>query len=1345
MPEVVCIPRPQDEIRRNINQAKVEAAPARCLRTVAEMRSTGVFVPEMVFGHLLTSDNYDDSASKVVGGRNGYGAKLANVFSTEFKVETCDGKNRFSQVFRNNMQEKPFTCITFKPDLAKFGMTKLDDDIVSLLTKRVYDIAGSTLEKCTVYLNGDKLDVKSFRDYCDLYLLTRQGVPQVYEKCSDRWEICVSLTESGFNQVSFVNSICTIRGGTHVTHVSDQVVEAILEKVKAQSKEKVKGGVDVKPHHVRNHIWVFIKCLIENPAFDSQTKETLTTKQSKFGSRCELSEKFLSEVASCGVVDLILMAAMAKSKVDLGKKLKANTGRVTRLTGIPKLEDANDAGGKSSQECTLILTEGDSAKALAVAGLSVIGRDKWGVFPLRGKVLNVRDATLKQMMANEEIQNLIKIIGLDLNREYDAELRGLRYGSIMIMADQDTDGSHIKGLLINLIHAWWPSLARLPGFVKEFFTPIVKATKGKSQICFYTLPEYEAWKKETEGGKGFKIKYYKGLGTSTSKEAKEYFSALDTHQIKYRYDGVEDDRAIDLAFNKKRADDRKSWINSYEDGNLIDHTQKEVTYKDFVDKELVLHAKANVTRSASWSPVTANGLRLDLIAICMRPGVKVCASPAAEQFGLRAATAVPLAQIENCVKRSELQQAATALHQNISQKGENAYYFAHSRHFEIPEDAKIISGPGLVTGGAPVLLQDGCAELIKEEEKVLWIKDYSWADAGSKVKVYIECDFLPPGATDQLASATFDPRSFVLDIACQPRRRLKVDKLMADINTEESKVRVEVAQLVGYVSEQAAYHHGEMSLSETIVGMAQDFVGSNNINLLMPQGQFGTRLQGGKDSASARYIYTRLAPITRCIFPQADDNILDYLNEDGLAVAEITELPVKRWTQDVPNQGCVAHSSIARKKKDGSKLLEDYQDNLEKAAVTGIWGCSALNLVRCSSTLTARSESMPQSRSLWVYAAQLALTLTFKESPLDIMQHFAEVRLVMYEKRKAYLLSRLTRECEVLSAKARFVKMVIEGKIVIRRRKIADLAQDLRKNGFKPLQELKGMWLKGFGYYLFWFAHRCRDAFPARAKRHFDQAASESVLCLWSFCSRQLDGTFLATPSWLMPPEPSVQPLSAAHAGPEAPRESAFQLICPESDVADRVKVRAAEVDFEAGGGAKLNSCRIEKPSCIQEFTAFSGIDLGIYSTAQQGPEEASEGEEEESDATKKAVRDFEYLVGMPISTLTAEKVAKLLQEYEQKAQELQELKRKKPSDLWLEDLQMLEEALDERDAAALQEEETEKAKIQKAKHKGRSLKRSASGPPEQAPKDEAKKAKARSRSVGRRGFKRGATGPPEA
>merc|ERR1719329_1379975 len=548
------------------------------------------YVPELVFGHLLTSDNYNDKDCKVVGGRNGYGAKLTNVFSLEFTIETCDNKNKFTQTFRKNMTEKgepivvPFTGKSytkesFKPDLQRFGMTKLDDDIVALMTKRVYDIAGSTAERCQLWYNGEKLDVKNFREYTDLYLLTRTGYPQIYEKCSERWEVCLSLSESGFQQVSFCNSICTIRGGRHVDHVSDQVVEALLDKAKIASKEKVKGGLDIKAHHVKSHLWIFVKALIENPAFDSQTKETLTTKINKFGSRCELSEHFIEQAVQCGVIDLILKAAEAKTKVKLGKELGAKTGAVKKLMGIPKLEDANDAGGKNSKDCTLILTEGDSAKALAVAGLSVIGRDKYGVFPLRGKVLNVRDATLHQMMSNAEVQNIIKIVGLNLDMTYDEELKGLRYGHVMLMADQDHDGSHIKGLLINLIHAWWPSLAKQPGFVKEFFTPIIKASKGKARpLCFYTMPEYEVWKETIkEDNSKWKIKYYKGLGTSTSKEAKEYFSDIQDHELQFTYTGTEDDDLIDMAFNSKRPDDRKRWIADCKDGVLVDHTQSEVT------------------------------------------------------------------------------------------------------------------------------------------------------------------------------------------------------------------------------------------------------------------------------------------------------------------------------------------------------------------------------------------------------------------------------------------------------------------------------------------------------------------------------------------------------------------------------------------------------------------------------------------------------------------------------------------------------------------------------------------------------------------------------------------------
>jgi len=1082
-----------------------------------------VYVPELVFGHLLTSDNYNDGDGKVVGGRNGYGAKLANVFSVEFMVESADGQKKFTQVFQKNMtvrkepkvvncKESSYTKVTFKPDLARFGMSCLDEDIVSLMTKRVYDVAGSTSEKCSVHLNGEKLDVNNFHQYTDLYLLTRQGHPQIFEKCSDRWEVCVSLTESGFQQVSFVNSICTIRGGTHVNHVTDQLVEAILEKVKVQSKEKVKGGMDIKPHHVKNNLWVFIKCLIENPAFDSQTKETLMTKQTKFGSRCELSDEFLEKVSNSGIVDLVIMAALAKTKVDMGKRLKANTGRVTRLTGVPKLEDANDAGGKNSADCTLILTEGDSAKALAVAGLSVIGRDRFGVFPLRGKVLNVRDATLHQMMANAEIQNIIKIMGLDLNREYDAELKGLRYGSIMIMTDQDHDGSHIKGLLINLIHAWWPSLARLEGFLKEFFTPIVKVSKGKKEAqSFYTMPEYEAWKRETDNGKGWKIKYYKGLGTSTSKEAKEYFSQIASHTLSYKHESAEDDRAIDLAFNKKRADDRKEWINAYQEGDLVDHTQSKVVYRDFVNKELVLFSIANVARAI----------------------------------------------------------------------------------------------PSVMDGFKP-----------------------------SQRKVLFGCF----------------------------KRKLKND--------------VKVAQLVGYVSENAAYHHGEMSLSDTIVNMAQDFVGSNNVNLLVPQGQFGTRLQGGKDSASARYIYTRLAPVTRCIFCEADDHVLKFLDDEGMSIepnfycpivpmilingaegigtgyatsvpnfnpreviencrrfikkqelkemlpwyagfkgtitkskedgkcditgiahylgdgrAEVTELPVKKWTQDY-REFLEDNVPKGEKKKDASRLLEDYAEHHTEKDVHFELFLSAEGVKVAEQNALEKAFKLRSSLSLnnMVLFDSEGKVRRY-ESAEDIMLEFGKTRLAMYEKRKAFLLARLQRECEVLSAKARFVKLVLSGELVIKRRKILDLCKELRQRSFKPIHEMKGH--------------------GTPTDKETKEGESDD------------DG---------------------GEGGDDAGDEDAD----------------ADEGQENTGGGASSSS----------------------------------------SSAMKKGVKDFEYLVGMPISTLTKEKVDELMRLHDTKLAEMKALQKKTIEALWLDDLATLERALDERDAQIAEEARTEASKLEKARAK---------------------------------------------
>ena len=217
------------------------------------------------------------------------------------------------------------------------------------------------------------------------------------------------------------------------------------------------------------------------------------------------------------------------------KKLNGKNKKTARLIGIEKLEDANKAGTKDSDRCTLILTEGDSAKALAMAGIEMVGQDYYGCFPLRGKMLNVRDAKSKAIANNAEVQNLMKILGIRVGEAY-TDVKNLRYGSILIMTDQDVDGSHIKGLIINFIHHFWPSLIKINGFMKEFITPIIKATKGRETLSFYTLPEYKRWvESHNNKVKGWKIKYYKGLGTSTNKEAQEYFGELERNKIEFQY------------------------------------------------------------------------------------------------------------------------------------------------------------------------------------------------------------------------------------------------------------------------------------------------------------------------------------------------------------------------------------------------------------------------------------------------------------------------------------------------------------------------------------------------------------------------------------------------------------------------------------------------------------------------------------------------------------------------------------------------------------------------------------------------------------------------------------------
>lgn len=928
-----------------------------------EMHSKeGVYVPELIFGHLLTSSNYDDNEKKVTGGRNGYGAKLCNIFSSHFVVETADGRRRYVQHFRSNMDvteapeiteldpgslpygSRSYTRITFSPDLQRFKMAELDPGILSILKRRVYDMCG-TIQNVTVYLNGQALPVHSFKEYVQLYV--QPGGQLVHQRISERWELALAVSEDQFAQVSFVNSIATTKGGTHVAHVLDRLVEQFSEAVKRKEK-----GLEVKPVHVKSSIFLFINCLVENPAFDSQTKENLTLRPQNFGSQCRPVDRFVKEaIRSTGILERILSFSRARQSAQLKKTDGAKT---SRLSGIPKLEDANLAGTKRSNECTLILTEGDSAKTLAVSGLSVVGRDRYGVFPLRGKLLNVREANHQQIMANAEISNIKKILGLQHGRVY-TDVSALRYGHIMIMTDQDHDGSHIKGLIINFLDHFYSSLLLVPGFLQEFVTPIIRATRRGEVRDFFTIPEYEEFK--LAAGTGWTIKYYKGLGTSTSKDAKQYFSHLEKHVKGFVPCTAHDRSLIDLAFNKKKADMRKDWLAEFTEGTFLDHTLREINVSDFINKELILFSMADNIRSI---PSVVDGLK---------PGQR---------------------------------------------------------------------------------------------------------------KVLFSCF----------------------------KRNLRGE--------------IKVAQLVGYVSEQSAYHHGEASLCATIVNMAHDFVGSNNINLLLPIGSFGSRLQGGKDAASPRYIYTSLNPLTRLLFPEHDDPVLEYLNEDNLSIEPRHYVPIvpmvlvngadgigTGWSTSIPNYDPLAIIANIRAFLEGREMQEmqpfyrNFRGTITPASssngaarfsVEGIHSLMADGTVSIeelpvgtwTQSYKEYLEALVQDGSVRDYkeyhtektvdflvtpAKQFQLKLTTSisttnmicfgpdgklrryGSPLAIIREFCDVRLAFYRKRKEHRLEILRQELLKLQNRVRFIQEVIDGTLVVSRRAMSDIVLELERKDYLRLDD----------------------------------------------------------------------------------------------------------------------------------------------------------------------------------------------------------------------------------------------------------------------------------------------------
>lgn len=926
---------------------------------ISKDNDEGVYNQSLIFFELLSGENFDDSQERVVGGRNGLGIKLVNVFSKKFKLECCDGKQLYRQWSKNNMKDieepeildvtdmKPFTRVTYYPDYSQFDFDELTDDLRSIIYKRCLDVA-AYIPNVRISLNGKTLPIKKMQDFMKMHL--GEDAEFFYEELENGWQVGVAKsTGYSFNQVSIINAISTHKGGTHVNHIALQLSKDIADKF----PKKIKASwMDVK-----NKLFLFLVCQVPNPTFDTQTKENLTNRMTaELTGNCTISEKTISKIYKSDIVKSILEEIELREKMSLRRM----GGGKKKTIKMDKLVDANKAGTNDSGRCHLFLCEGDSAVTMAISGMSEVGRDYYGAFPLKGKVLNVRGASVSKIKANAEIQNLINILGLEIGKKYETT-DDLRYGRCVLMTDSDSDGIHIKGLLINFFENFFPELLKME-FLYEFITPILKAKKGKVVRSFYTVKEYEN-ALATGDLTGFSIKYYKGLGTSTPKEAKEYFKEIDKNLLPFEWDGEQNTTDIDMVFNDKRVEDRKEWLLNTTPQS-VDKYETPTPMSSFIHNEMITFSLYDNIRSI---PNLYDGLK-----------------PSQRKI------------MNTCLKRN-------------------------------------------ITSDTPV------------------------------------------------------------------------------------------SSLAGSIKETQKYHHGEKSLEDGIVNLAQDYVGSNNLNLLVPEGQFGSRLQGGKDASSSRYINTYLSPVTKYIFRSEDNDILDYLDEDGVIIEPETFKPIipmalvngvegigTGWSTNIPMYNPKDIIRVIENKLNGkrsnrihpwfkgfkgevqelengnyvsrgifdrvntttlqinelpvgtwtqtyiihlNKLIDDkfiksFDDNSSEEHVDITINIPRENMLKINTDEELIKKFKMESN---IHMSNMNLFVDGKivkfDSVMDIIDIFYDKRLSDYTTRKEYHLQKLSDEQKKLANMVRFIKLVISDELKVNNRKKDEIISDMETNKLMKIDD----------------------------------------------------------------------------------------------------------------------------------------------------------------------------------------------------------------------------------------------------------------------------------------------------
>ena len=709
-------------------------------------------VPELIFGQLRSSSNYDTNVVRMGCGRNGFGAKLTNIFSLEFQVSVGDNKNKklYNGVWKNNMNDGPeskiedyegpgFVEVSWLLDFKRFGLEYYPDEAFYLFARYVADFSLSC--KVPVSFNGDVMDLRNIRDYAALYWspedcdkalvhhewpgynkdnengicpFSTQSMParerMVYEAATPEslpiMEILILDTPDEGVCLSYVNGLLTIDGGVHVNEVFSAIATKVLHYIETQEKKGRKKESDIKTpkltaDDVKRHVSIIINCRLPDPKYTSQSK----TKMSSPKPHVVIPERIAKIMSGWNLIAR-LYAALEAKMFNILKKTNGS-GRVKHLN-MDSGEDANDAGTDKSLSCILYLVEGKSASSYPKKRIVMTpgGKDVGGYYPLRGKFMNVRNAKVIQIAENKEVKAIKSMLGLMEGVDYtqDENLATLRYGYVMICVDADSDGFHIASLLINYINHFYPGLL-YKGRVGILRTPVVRIFDNKGNIIhrFYNNADFEHWQTTPEGqSKGYKIIYYKGLGKSDDDEIKDDLTTAPVVTVVYDEYAA---GSLTLAFDKSYADQRKEWISKWREvSHIADVTfeTKETIFKsqnitDFINHELIDYTKDALFRAI---PSQDDGL-----------------------------------------KRSQRQALYAALK-----------YFKFGRKNEL----------------------------------------------------------------------------------------------------------IGVSRFANYAANETNYHHGEMSMCDTVIKMTQDYIGSNNLPWFNGKGQFGTRSELGEDAASPRYLSLNL-------------------------------------------------------------------------------------------------------------------------------------------------------------------------------------------------------------------------------------------------------------------------------------------------------------------------------------------------------------------------------------------------------------------------------------------------------------------------------------------------------